>query len=164
MFHKRPFLKRISKNKMRTHIFFTILLTLLLSSVIFAQKTITPKILRNVKSETIRDEKLETAILSNLGLSPEELKKDVRYYYNLVDLNADKTPEVIVFLFGRVMCGTSGCDAMVFQKLENRYRLITHFGPARNPIIVSQTKTKGWRDLLFYNAGGGITPGYYSIA
>jgi hypothetical protein len=88
----------------------------------------------------------------------------MRYYYNPVDLNDDKRPEVVVFVFGRTMCGSSGCDAMVFQKVKGGYKLVTHFEPARNPIIVSQTKTNGWRDLVFYNAGGGIIPGYYSIS
>ena len=60
------------------------------------------------------------------------------------------------------MCGTSGCDALLFQKVRGKYKLVTAFEPARNPIIVSQTKTNGWRDLIFYNAGGGIIPGYYS--
>lgn len=52
---------------------------------------------------------------------------------------------------------------MLFQKVKSRYKLVTAFEPARNPVIVSQTKTNGWQDLIFYNAGG-ISPGYYSLS
>ena len=143
-------------------------MVLFFSSSNFAQESAKPKILRNVPSETIRDAKLEAAIRSVLDLGYDE--KDVRYYYNRVDLNGDKKPEVIVFLFGRPLCGTSGCDALLFQKVRGKYKLVTAFEPARNPIIVSQTKTNGWRDLIFYNVGGGagvirnsVIYGYYSL-
>lgn len=148
---------------MRMCFFFT---TLILAATIFplaslAQESVKPKILRSVSSETVRDAQLETAIrvVEEFGDDDEDR---IRYYYNRVDLNGDKKPEVIVFLFGRGMCGTSGCDALLFQKVRGKYKLVTAFAPARNPIIVSQSKTNGWRDLVFYNAGGGIIPGYYS--
>lgn len=147
---------------MKTCFFFTtlILTVLFLPLVTLAQESVKPKILRSVYSETARDAKLEAAIRLIVGLDDDE--KDMRYYYNRVDLNDDKRSEVIVFLFGRPICGTSGCDALLFRKVRGKYKLVTAFEPARNPIIVSQTKTKGWRDLIFYNAGGGIIPGYYS--
>ena len=147
---------------MSTSFFFTTLVSTVLFSSLstFAQESVKPKILRSVASETVRDAKLETAIRSIVDLGYDE--KNLRYYYNRVDLNNDKKPEVIVFLFGQGMCGTSGCGALLFQKIRDKYKLVTAFEPARNPLIVSQTKTKGWRDLIFYNAGGGIIPGYYS--
>ncbi len=147
---------------MRTSFFFAPLVSTVLffSLSAFAQESVKPKILRRVASEAVRDAKLETAIRSVVDLDYGE--KDLRYYYNQVDLNNDKKPEILVFLFGRGMCGTSGCNAFLFEKIRGKYKLVTAFGPARNPIIVSQTKTKGWLDLVFYNAGGGIVPGYYS--
>lgn len=155
---------------MKICFFFTILIlaVLFFSLSTFAQESVKPKILRSVPSETVRDAKLETAIRSVLDLGYDE--KDVRYYYNRVDLNGDKKPEVIVFLFGRPLCGTGGCDALLFQKVRGKYKLVTAFEPARNPIIVSRTKTKGWRDLIFFNIGGGVGVirnsviyGYYSL-
>jgi hypothetical protein len=142
--------------------FLTILITLFLVPC-FAQEKVKPRILCQGHSETVRDGRLERAIreAAEFGSGEEER---MRYYYNRVDLNNDKKPEVIVFLFGEGMCGSSGCDAFLFQKIDGKYKLITAFEPVRNPIIVSQTKTKGWNDLIFYNAGGGIIPGYYSLS
>lgn len=157
---------------MKTRFFFKalVLAVAFISPETFAQESVEPKILRNISSETARDAKLERAIRSIYGFD-RNMEKEMRYYYNRVDLNGDKKPEVIVFLFGRVLCGTGGCDALLFRKVKGKYKLITAFEPVRNPIIVSQTKTNGWRDLIFYNSGGGIGVirnhiiyGYYSHA
>ncbi len=40
---------------------------------------------------------------------------------------------------------------------------MTNIALARNPIIVSQRKTRGWNDLIMYVVGGGIQPGYYTV-
>lgn len=133
----------------------------LFSSEIFAQKGIKPRILKRVSSEKNRDSKLEAAIVKAAEIESND--KDTRYFYNRVDLNGDKEPEVLVYLFGAENCGTGGCNALVLQKAEDSYKLITFFGPVRNPVIVSQSKTKGWNDLVFFNVGGGIINGYYSV-
>lgn len=138
----------------------TLLVFLVFPYIAFAQERFEPKILRRVHSEKIREIKLEKAVYAIIGDSEDE---ETRYYYNRVDLNDDNTPEVLVYISGRSICGTSGCHALLFRKVKGKYELITHFGPARNSIIVSQTKTNGWRDLIFYNVGGGNMSGYYSL-
>jgi hypothetical protein len=120
------------------------------------------RIVRSVRSETRRDKLFERA-LSELVVLPGEVA-DIRYYFNRIDLNRDGIPEVIAFVFGEHQCGSGGCHAYLFRKIGSRYKLVTSFGPTRNPIIVSTTRTNGWDDLIFFNSGGGIIPGYYSIA
>ncbi|HZH31306.1 MAG TPA: hypothetical protein VEY11_11140 [Pyrinomonadaceae bacterium] len=148
-------------NKLRPSQIFGSLLISLCALPVLAQTSEKPIIVRRVKPEIAHDARLVSAIISALGAI--ELN-GVRYHYNKVDLNGDGRPEVLVFIFGRTMCGTSGCDAMVFQSLgRSGYKLITHFGPARNPIIVSGRRSHGWNDLIMPVAGGGIRPGYYAV-
>jgi hypothetical protein len=133
---------------------------LLFPLITFGQGDTETYILKSIDSETICDLELEKAILASRNFGT-ETEKDARYYYNRVDLNGDKQPEVLVFLFGRPFCGSGGCKMLLFQKVKGKYKLVTYFSPVRNPIIVSVRKTNGWNDLIFYNSGGGI-PGYYS--
>ncbi len=131
---------------------------------VFAQQNISPEVTRKIDPETSRDPQLETAIFSAIyGDRTAEESDDVRYYYNRVDLNGDEKPEVLVFVFGRDMCGTGGCGALVFRSRGQKYELVTDISLARNPIIVSQQKTRGWNDLVLFVAGGGIIPGYYAV-
>ena len=53
--------------------------------------------------------------------------------------------------------------AYVFEPDGDSYRLITDIALARNPIIVSDHKTNGWKDLIMFVAGGGTLPGYYKV-
>jgi hypothetical protein len=148
-------------NKLCLPRLFGSLLIALCALPVLAQKGEKPIIVRRVKPETAHDARLVSAIVSALGAV--ELDA-VRYHYNKVDLNGDGRPEVLVFIFGPTMCGTSGCDAMVFQSLgRSGYKLITNFGPARNPIIVIGRRSHGWNDLIMPVAGGGIQPGYYAV-
>jgi hypothetical protein len=128
----------------------------------FAQTSVKPIISSRVSSEKIRNAKLETAIFSAVA-NGDAADRGTRYYYNRVDLNDDKKPEVLVYVFGGVTCGTGGCSVLLFQKVKDKYKLISNFGPTRNPVVVSQNKTNGWHDLIFYNVGGGIINGYYSV-
>src|SRR5262249_38800555 len=44
---------------------------------------------------------------------------------------------------------------------EGGYKLISTIGISRPPIIASQRRTHGWRNLIVFVAGGGILHGYY---
>lgn len=116
--------------------------------------------MRRVRSETARDPKLEAAIRSAYG---EDLEAEVRYYYNKVDLNGDGRLDVLVYAFGKEMCGTGGCDALVFQSVNGGYKLVSNISLVWNPVIVSRHKTHGWNDLILFVVVGGIQPGYYAV-
>lgn len=127
-----------------------------------AQRTAEPVLEAKKSFEKRRDAEVEKAIVSAAGITQAD-DRDTRYYYNFVDLNDDETPEVLVYIFGGYFCGSGGCDAYVLSKGSDGYALINHFGPVRNPIVISENKTNGWRDLIFFNRGGGIIPGYWSV-
>ena len=117
---------------------------------------------QDVRAETSPDPKLEKAILQTMpGYNPASENEQVRYYYNRVDLNGDGKPEVIAHLVGQSICGTGGCDTLIFQPTRNGYRLVSTIGLTNTPVIVSPRRTRGWNDLVVYVVGGGIQPGHY---
>lgn len=119
-----------------------------------------PWVIRTIGPETERDAKLEDAISVAERNNP---NKEIHYYYNRVDLKGDGKLEVLVFVFGPGQCGSGGCEAYVFEPAVDSYRLVTDIALARNPIIVSERRTNGWKDLIMFVAGGGILPGYYTV-
>ncbi|GEN53185.1 hypothetical protein [Halobacillus faecis] len=107
-----------------------------------------------VCSETERDLKLEAAIEGEYNFKLSE--ENIRYYYNRIDLNNDGEQEVFVFLVGPLVCGTGGCSAVILKEQEGAYQVLSRFSLVRNPVIVSNTTTKAYRDLIMYVTGGGM--------
>ncbi|MDV3427899.1 MAG: tetratricopeptide repeat protein [Bacillota bacterium] len=114
--------------------------------------------IKYIESETEKDIKLEEALVEAFNLDQSEGK--VRYYYNKVDLNEDGIPEVFVFLTGPFVCGTGGCSGAVFKQEDDEYKLLSSFSLVRNPVIISNTKTNGYRDIIMYVSGGGVESFY----
>jgi hypothetical protein len=111
-----------------------------------------------VKSETKPDPELERAFSKEFGIKRGEDK--VRYYYNRIDLNGDEVPETLVYLTGPIVCGTGGCSGLVLKRANGDYKVISRFSLVRAPVIISETKTNGWKDIMMYVAGGGTEPSY----
>lgn len=82
----------------------------------------------------------------------------VRYFYTFEDLNNDGTDEAIAYLVGSYTCGTGGCTAMIFDVNGNEYTLNSQMTLVHTPIVVSETQTNGWQDLVVPVSGGGTTP------
>ncbi len=121
--------------------------------------------IQSISAEVDRNVKLEKAILQN---SPGyknfvNSSKYAQYYYNKIDLNGDKKPEIIVHLVGSYFCGTGGCNTLIFQTVGDNYRLISRMTVTRLPIIVTPQKTAGWHNLIIYSAGGGAKPNYHVL-
>lgn len=114
-----------------------------------------------IKTETERDMKLEEAFSKVYDLKQGEDR--INYYYNRIDLNNDNNPETFVYLSGPYVCGTGGCSGLIFQEVQNEYKLVSQFSLVRTPIIISNKATNGWKDIIMYVAGGGITPSYKKL-
>jgi hypothetical protein len=115
-----------------------------------------------LRSETSPDLKLEEAIRKTMpDYNPASSDDEVSYFYNRVDLNGDGKMEVIAHLVGRSICGTGGCDTLIFQPTGGGYRLVSTIILTNTPIIVSPRQTRGWNDLVIFVVGGGIQPGHY---
>ncbi|WP_053957245.1 hypothetical protein [Inediibacterium massiliense] len=107
-----------------------------------------------VCSEKEKDIKLEKALVKEFDL--DQCKDHIRYYYNKVDLNGDENLEVFAYLVGFEVCGTGGCSAAIFKKKNEEYELLSRFSLVNNPVIISNSKTKGYRDIIMNVYGGGI--------
>jgi len=110
--------------------------------------------IKYIHSETKRDIQLEKALVEAFDL--EQYGGNVRYYYNKVDLDEDGNPEIFVYLVGPPVCGTGGCSSAIFKQENGEYRLLSRFSLVNNPIIISNKKTKGYKDIIMYVSGGGI--------
>lgn len=124
-----------------------------------------PVVTRQVQSESARDAELEAAIKDPDGDGePDNYDPEgslwTRYYYNRVDLDGDGEPEVLVYLFGPYACGSGGCNTLVFRRAGAGYKLVSDIPLTRNPIVVGERKTNGWRDLILLAAGGGVRAHY----
>jgi hypothetical protein len=75
---------------------------------------------------------------------------------DFVDLNGDSTQDAVVVLTGFNWCGTGGCTMLVFQGKDKTFKFVSSSSLVRPPVTVSETKTKGWRDLVLTVSGGGI--------
>lgn len=129
----------------------------------FGQHSEEPNITSSIGFEKERNPEIEKALFEAYDLNETD-DKATRYYYNFVDLNGDGINEVLVYIFGGKFCGTGGCDAVLFREVNGKYHVVNYFEPVRNPIFISSKKTNGWKDIIFFNNGGGINPGYYSVA
>lgn len=107
-----------------------------------------------IPSETKRDIFLEKALIKEFDL--EQGLDNTRYYYNKVDLNDDGISEIFAFVVGSFVCGTGGCSAVIFKHENGEYKLLSRFSLVRNPIIISNKKTNGYRDIIMKVSGGGI--------
>lgn len=114
-----------------------------------------------IKSEKKRDVELEKAFSKVFGLKRGEDK--VRYYYNRIDLNNDNIPETFVYLTGPLLCGTGGCSGLIFEQVDDQYKLVSRFSLVRTPVIVRDKTTNGWKNIIMYVAGGGMEGRYKEL-
>ncbi|WP_155814979.1 hypothetical protein [Bacillus coahuilensis] len=111
-----------------------------------------------VKSEKEKNCELEVAIYNDFEL--EGYENSTRYYYNRIDLNGDDKLETFVYLTGPFVCGTGGCSGAIYEMDDGEYKMVTRFSLVRTPIIVMNSFTNEWRDIVMYVSGGGVEGEY----
>jgi hypothetical protein len=67
---------------------------------------------------------------------------------------------MIVYVVSPMLCGTGGCNTLVFAPRGSDDELVADVSVSRPPIQVSARTTNGWRNLIVHVSGGGIFPGY----
>ncbi|BAZ42589.1 hypothetical protein NIES4101_85580 [Calothrix sp. NIES-4101] len=112
-----------------------------------------------INSENKRNPEIDQAMRALVG----EVSKSVRYYYNRVDLNGDRNPEIIAYVVSKHVCGKGGCPTMIFQKTAPGYKLISQILVTNQPIIVTDKKTNGWQDMIFLTSSGGTKTNYWLV-
>ncbi|NCD71156.1 hypothetical protein [Mucilaginibacter agri] len=61
------------------------------------------------------------------------------------DLNDDGIKEIFVGFTGPYFCGSGGCSFLI---MDNAGKVITQFSVSDYPIIIANSKTNGWKDLI----------------
>jgi hypothetical protein len=66
-----------------------------------------------------------------------------------MDLNGDGIADGLVLLYGADWCGSGGCTLLVFQgTADGGFNMISETSLVNGPIVVSETRTNGWRDIV----------------
>ena len=65
-----------------------------------------------------------------------------------IDLNNDGIDEVITYVSGNLVCGSSGCTSYILQGEEKNWEIIGDFFPGGHTII-SSNKTNGFFDIFY---------------
>lgn len=91
---------------------------------------------------------------------------------SLIDLNDDEILDALVLLVSSNWCGSGGCTLLVFegqkeglQTVEpgDEFRLVSQSTLIQEPLIVSENRTQGWRDLVVEVSGGGAKPAQVAL-
>jgi hypothetical protein len=73
-----------------------------------------------------------------------------RFIFFTYDLNDDGVTEIFVGLTGPYFCGSGGCTILL---LNNKAGAITQFTVTDYPVIIADTKSNGWKDLVLMSRG-----------
>jgi len=65
-----------------------------------------------------------------------------------IDLNNDGTNEVIAYVSGNLVCGSSGCTSYILQGNDKSWKVIGDFFPGED-LLVLTSKTNGYLDINF---------------
>jgi hypothetical protein len=94
---------------------------------------------------------------------PHDAGPDTRAATALVDLDGDGRREAIVYVSGSTMCGSGGCHLLILTRAGASWREVARTAITWPPIRVLSARTRGWRDIGVFVAGGGILPGYEAV-
>jgi len=84
----------------------------------------------------------------------------LRYSAAFAHLNDTKNVYVIVYVEGRLWCGSGGCPLVIFVRDGKSWKEISETSITRPPICVLSQKSHGWNSIGVWVEGGGILPGY----
>ena len=113
------------------------------------------------KSEEKHGQKsdINQALLAHFAKTHDDPKTLNPHQTALVDLNGDGHQDALVLLQNPIYwCGTGGCTMLVFKGTKSGFEFVSRSSLIRGPVLVSETKTHGWRDLIVEVSGGGIAP------
>lgn len=109
----------------------------------------------NIKSNV----NLEKAIVSSVKVT----NNGNRYIAFYEDINGGTNNEVLVYLWGPDFSGTGGDTLLVFSEDNGEYSFISKTTIVNMPIIISNSKTNGFNDIIVYVTGGGVKNGFHTV-
>lgn len=99
-----------------------------------------------IESEKVKNYKIERALEKEFNIKSGIDK--VTYLYNKIDLNDNKKKDVIAYIEGPRFCIGNGCTVVILQDRGKDYLVISKIYGAVNPIIVSDEKTNGYKNII----------------
>lgn len=117
------------------------------------------KNITGIYAESEPNVKLEETIIKYLEV-PEEYFEKTMYYYNYVDLNSDDIDEIFVVVMGPYTSGTGGSTALHILQTNTGMQVNQEFTLIQTPIIISDKVTKGLKEIVVMNSGGGASGNY----
>lgn len=71
------------------------------------------------------------------------------YEVTYQDLDNDRLDDALVMLQGPDWCGLSGCPLLIFRGTSsNNFVFLSRTERVRQPVLLSEGRTNGWRDLV----------------
>lgn len=85
----------------------------------------------------------------------ESAPENSRYEFTRVDLNGDGRREGIVMMKAphQYWCGVNGCSMAIFKAENDGFELLSEVAPVRGPLLVSDSTTGGWKDIIVRVSG-----------
>lgn len=102
---------------------------------------------------------LEKAIVSSVKVT----SNGNRYMAFYEDINGGTNGEVLVYLWGPDFSSIGGDTLLVFNENNGEYSFISKTTTVNTPIIISNSKTNGFNDIIVYVTGGGIKNGFHTV-
>lgn len=106
---------------------------------------------------------MEHLIVEDLRSEYEEFS-ETRYQLKWFDLNGDGNKEAIVYVAGPYVCGTGGCDTLIYSTEGSILKVVSRISITRSLIIISKNTTNKWHNLIIYRSGGGGPHGFVELA
>lgn len=80
---------------------------------------------------------------------------NTQYEFTRLDLDGDGLREGIAIMKSphQYWCNFDGCQMAVFRANDGSFSLVSEIAPVRGPIIVSEARNNGWRDLIVRVSG-----------
>lgn len=106
---------------------------------------------------------MENLIKKELDIPPSIMRK-TDFYYNYIDLNNDGDNEIFVLVVGPYTSGSGGSTAFILEEKRHRLSIKQKFTLVNVPIVISESMTNGYRDIIVRNFGGGVKGRYIVLA
>ena len=83
---------------------------------------------------------------------------NTRFDYARKDLNGDGLREAFIMFKGpyNYWCGWTGCEMIILKGRHESFELLTEVNAVRGPMIISDLRTKGWKDLVIRISGANM--------
>jgi hypothetical protein len=98
-----------------------------------------------IDSKTSNDPLIEQKIIEIYNPSYGD---EIVYEYDKIDLNNDGNDEIFVTIISHGFVGSGGASGFLLKQKNNSYTLVNKFYLVNSPIILSNSTTNGWTDLI----------------